>query len=460
MLTISTTRQPATDLGFLLHKNPERVHEFSLPFGTCHILYPEANESRCTAAMFVNIDPVRLVRGKGEASGAMDQYVNDRPYTANSYMSVAIGDALGTALGGRCKQKPELVDEPLPLEIRIPVIACRGGEGRLVELFGPLGYKVESIHLQLDSQFPEWGESIYFDVKLSGSQTVRDCLRHLYILLPVLDAKKHYYMDKQEIDKLVAKGAGWLEQHPLKEWIVRSYLGRKPSLMLQALEQLSNAEEEIALIESSSTDEDLVPEPRKQNLHQQRHDRIVEVVRDLAPKTVVDLGCGEGKLIRKLLRIKDITRILGMDVSLIDLEKAERKLHLEDAGPKLTERIQLIHGSLMYRDRRIEGFDLATVVEVIEHLDAARLAAFEKVVFQFARPQTVLVTTPNREYNAVYGINDELRHSDHRFEWTRDEFQSWTMKICEAYGYECRVEGIGETHDTFGSPSQMGVFTR
>ena len=443
-------------------------------FGKVHVVYPEATEERTTATLLLEIDPVRLVRGSGnsEAQGSLAQYVNDRPYVASSFVSVALAEMFGATMSGRSKSRQELVDTPIPLEIHIPVLPCRSDEGRIKRLFEPLGYEVTAVRLPLDEKFPEWGTSPYYDVKLKGMVTVRDAMRHLYSLLPTLDARKHYFMDPTEVQKLLSKGEGWLENHPEKDWVVRASLGRKPSLMRQALEQLSNAEE-VLEVEAGAVDEVMAApddageevaaattkKEKAVSLHQLRHQRIVELVREIKPRSLVDLGCGEGKLMRLLVPIRGLDRILGMDVSYFELEKATKKLRLEDAGPRVMERIELIHGSLMYRDDRIAGFDACTVIEVIEHLDPPRLAAFERVVFQYARPKTVLLTTPNREYNAVYEV-EEFRHTDHRFEWTREEFQAWGDRIADLYQYQVRYEGIGDEHEEYGQPSQMAVFTR
>ena len=463
MISIATTHQPATDLGYLLHKNPSRVHEVELTFGKGIVVFPEATNERCEAAIIVQIDPVALVRGKGEGRGSIAQYVNDRPYVASSFTSVALVELLSTAINGKCKDRPELVDTAIPLEINIPVLSCRSGESSIRELFEPLGYNVQATELPLDDQFPEWGASGYFQVCLTGLLTVRDALRHLYVLLPVLDARKHYFLDRNEIDKLVKKGEGWLADHPKKNWIVRSYLSRKPSFVRDALEQMANIEPELESQEEALDEALIAPveiEDRKKSLHEQRHDHIVEIVRANKPKSVVDLGCGDGKLIRKLVPIQGIERIVGMDVSYYELEKATRIMKLEERGPALRERIQFIHGSLMYRDARLEGFDLATVIEVIEHLDPPRLSAFERVVFECAKPRTVLVTTPNRDYNVLYVDMPGLRHEDHRFEWSRDEFKAWCERVAERFGYRVEIEGLGEADETLGSPSQLGVFTR
>src|SRR6476659_9411270 len=127
LLTITTTHQPATDLGYLLHKNPERLHSFELSFGKAHVFYPEAAPDRCTAALLLDVDPVGLVRnrkGPSGEGGTLDQYVNDRPYVASSFLSVAIARVLGSALAGRSKGRPELTEVRMPLEAKISVLPC------------------------------------------------------------------------------------------------------------------------------------------------------------------------------------------------------------------------------------------------------------------------------------------------------------------------------------------------
>lgn len=470
MLLISTTYRPATDLGYLLHKNPARTHALDLSFGQAWVAYPEASEDRTTAALIVDLDPVRLVRGSEQARGTLAQYVNDRPYVASSFVSVALVEAFGTAMAGRSKERPELAETPIPLEIEIPVLPCRSHPDRIGRLFGPLGYTVEVEPLPLDPEFPEWGESGLYHVTLRGTVTLRDALRQIYLLLPVLDAKKHYYLDNAEVAKIIQKGEGWLSSHPEKDWILRSSLGRRPSLVRDALEQLANVEEDL-LLESEATDDALAgPELEEQapdagpakpvvSLHQKRHERVVEVIRDLKPNSVIDVGCGEGRLMRMLIPIQGLQRIVGMDVSTMALERASKTLFLDKATPRYAERVQLIHGSLLYRDDRLRGFDVCAAVEVIEHLDLPRLDAFERVIFGDAQPGVVIVTTPNREYNAVYEI-EAMRHDDHRFEWSRAEFAEWVQKIGEKFGYSAEIEGLGEAHEIYGAPSQMAVFKR
>src|SRR5947209_8250486 len=391
LLTITTTHQPTTDLGFLLHKNPDKLQSFTLSFGQAHVFYPDATAARCTAALLVEIDPIQLVRGKGGEGFALQQYVNDRPYAASSFLSVAIAQVFGTALGGRSKSRPELAETPIPLETHIAALPARGGEAMIHRLFAPLGYEVRAARGPLDSQFPQWGESPYFEVDLAGTVRLRDLLSHLYVLIPVLDDEKHYWVGADEIDKLLRHGREWLPAHPERALIADRYLARQRSLAREALARLRDAETDPDEEEEEHGREESAVEERV-NLHEQRHGAVLAALRAAGAHSVLDLGCGEGRLLQSLLPERTFERITGMDVSYRALERAAQRLHLDRMPERQRARISLIHGSLMYRDRRLAGFDAATVVEVIEHLDPARLAAFERVLFEFARPETVILT--------------------------------------------------------------------
>jgi 3' terminal RNA ribose 2'-O-methyltransferase Hen1 len=465
LLTITSTQPPATDLGYLLHKNPARVQTFDLAFGQAHVFYPEVNDERCTVALLLDIDPVGLVRdrrGPAGNGGLLAQYVNDRPYVASSFLSVAIAQVLRNALIGQSKERPELAETLLPLTARISVLPCRGGEEVLRKLFEPLGYLVRATHHVLDEKFPEWGESTYYTVELEATCRLRDLLTHLYVLIPVLDDEKHYWVGNDEVEKLLRRGEGWLASHPEKEQIVRRYLKYQRPLARAALAQLTVDEtvdpEEAA--EAHAIAEDALEE--KISLNTQRIGSVLAVLRQSGAKRVIDLGCGEGRLLRALLTDKSFTEIYGMDVSYRSLEMARERMHFDRLPPRQQERIKLMQGSLTYRDDRLAGFDAATVIEVIEHLDPPRLSAFERVLFEYARPAVVVVTTPNAEYNVKFEDLPvgKLRHHDHRFEWGRDEFRDWAGKISARFGYAVRLLPVGPEDTAVGAPTQMGVFTR
>ncbi len=462
LLTITNTLMPATDFGYLLFKNPGKLHTKELSFGKAHLFYPEATEERCTVAVLLDVDPVALVRGRhsGGESGPLAQYVNDRPYVASSFMSVAIGQLFGTAMTGRSKDRPELAKQPLPLTVTIPVLPCHGGEILLRRLFEPLGYIVTATRHILDDNYPEWGLSYYYSVELSASVKISELLTHLYVLIPVLDDEKHYWVGDDEVEKLLRHGEGWLSSHPERELIANRYLKHQRSLtrelMSQLIEEEAPCEDEIEEIKAA---EELALEETV-SLNTKRMDAVVSVLIDSGAHSVLDLGCGEGRLIRSLLKNRQFDKILGMDVSCRILEKAKDRLRLEGLPQMQQDRVELIQGSLMYRDSRLSGYEAAAVVEVIEHLDSSRLAAFERVLFEFAHPATVVLTTPNREYNVKWSSlpDGKMRHRDHRFEWTRQEFQSWTSGIAKRFGYSVTFHPVGDEDDLVGSATQMGIF--
>jgi 3' terminal RNA ribose 2'-O-methyltransferase Hen1 len=331
----------------------------------------------------------------------------------------------------------------------------------LRKLFEPLGYAVRAQRHTLDTRFPEWGESAYYTVELSKETTVMEFFNHLYVMIPVLDNHKHYYVDKSEIDKLIKRGEGWLANHPEKETIARRFLKNSTSYTREALERLIevNPADEEAIEEKTTVPEDDVESSI--NLNEERLGSVLAVLKSAHAESVVDLGCGEGKLLKLLLKEKSFKKIVGLDVSIRSLEKASERLNLQELAPLQKERIQLLHGSLMYRDSRLSGFDAAAIIEVIEHLDVPRLRAFERVVFEFARPKMVVLTSPNREYNVLWDTvgPDKLRHSDHRFEWTRAEFSEWANNIAQKYGYTVRFLPIGKEAKDVGAPTQMAIFT-
>jgi len=461
LLTIRTTLAPATDLGYLLHKNPARPQSFDLSFGQAHVFYPEVSNDACTAALLLDVDAVALVRGARGEGRTLAQYVNDRPYVASSFLSVALAQVFGSALGGRCKDRPELAETPMPLEARLEVVPSRGGAEFLRRLFEPLGYTVGLQAYPLDSQFPDWGESPYFSLTLTGTVRLADLLTHLYVLIPTLDSGKHYAIGDEEVEKLIRKGEGWLAAHPERETIVHRYLKGRRSLVRDALAQLTQEEEpEAEAVTLHDREEEAVE--KKISLHEQRLGAVLAALKGSGAKRVLDLGCGEGRLLSLLLADKQFSEILGMDVSYRTLEMAQDKLHLDRLPPMQRERIRLLQGSLIYRDARLGGYDAAAVVEVIEHLDANRLAAFARALFEFARPGTVVITTPNVEYNPKFETlpAGRFRHKDHRFEWTRAEFQGWADGVCGRFGYAVRILPIGPEDAEVGAPSQMAVFER
>jgi len=341
------------------------------------------------------------------------------------------------------------------MEARLTPLRCRGGIDLARTLFEPLNYTVAGSRV---------AESAYWDVTLSGITQVSKLLTHLYVLIPVLDDQKHYWVAEDEIEKLLRHGEGWLPSHPARDLITRRYLKYQKRLTRLALERLETVDDSLADAEdpadASEVAEGAPPAP-KQRLHDQRLDRVAEALKASGAISVLDLGCGSGKLLGRLLKARQFTRICGVDASSRELEIAAERLHLGEMAPSQRERITLLHGALTYRDRRLAGFDAAAIVEVIEHIDPPRLSAFADAVFGATHPKTIILTTPNAEYNARYEALDEgeLRHADHRFEWTRAEFAAWANAAAAKFGYALEFDQIGEADPELGAPTQMVVFT-
>ena len=461
LLEISTTHSPATDLGYLLHKHPDRLQSFKMACGKAHIFYPEATAERATMCLLLDVDPIALVRGKNNAvrkGFSLGQYVNDRPYVAGSLMSAAIAKTLSTALNGTCTGKPELAGQSLPLQARVSVVSAPAqGDALIRSFFEPLGYRVAVTGMELDDQFPEWGQSRYFVLELSHHTTMQSLLTHLYVLLPALDQNKHYYVGESEVDKLLQKGEGWLESHPECERIVRRYLKHFKGLARVALERLLDKEGDSQPAESTTSETDT---KERITLHDKRLQAVTDKLLESGAGKVLDLGCGEGKLLKKLLPYAQFRKIAGVDISYQALIRARDRLKLVQMSTLERERVELFQGALTYRDKRFDGYDAAALVEVIEHLDEDRLLALERSIFEFSKPVTVIITTPNREYNVVFESMDpeSFRHDDHRFEWTRAEFEAWAKRVAAAHHYQVAFYPIGEEAPEVGAPSQMAIF--
>lgn len=361
LLTVSTTHVPATDLGYLLHKHPERVQAFEVSVGTAQVFYPEATPQRCTAALLLEVDPVGLVRGRKGPAGdgfSLRQYVNDRPYAASSMVSVALAQVFGSALAGRCDARPELAASPIPLQLRLPALPCRGGPTLASRLFEPLGWQVDGRAIPLDEQFPAWGDSPYVDLLLAGTCRLADALNHLYVLLPVLDDAKHYWVSPDEVDKLIRAGAGWLGGHPERELITRRYLKHRGELVRSAIARLAEVDDaEPEALDNATAGPEVGDEPdRPVPIAEQRRGAVLAVLRAAGAHRVADLGCGEGALLAELLDDPTFTEIIGTDVSARALTVAARRLRLDGMPESRRERLSLFQSSLCYRDTRLPGW--------------------------------------------------------------------------------------------------------
>ncbi|MDO5029331.1 MAG: 3' terminal RNA ribose 2'-O-methyltransferase Hen1 [Corynebacterium sp.] len=429
----------ARDLGFILRKHPDRVHEATLKFGVARVFFPQATDSECTASLWVVIDRDELLRLKQYRADTFNLtgYINDRQWAASSLLTVALKSVFSTAM---TMGKPSHYDEAAS-ELTATVAAVPGTEEEIRALFEPLGWVVAC-----DFSNNIAGQKFSPTVTLSGSATVRDLLNHLYILLPVLDGGKHYWVDDREIDKLVSRAQDWLPTHPQREKILGRYLADQRGLVNEAVVKLAG-----------NVDVHRSEKP----LNRQRQERVLREVNALRPRSVVDIGCGSGVLLGPLLENPRIAQVVGTDVSPVELAKAHKALNVDRMPERKAERLELFQSSVTYADERIADMDVAILMEVIEHIDIDRLPALERNIFGHARPQYVIVTTPNSEYNACYPnlAEGEFRHLDHRFEFSRAEFQQWAKTVAEKFNYLVDFDGIGDIDQTHGQPTQMAVFS-
>ena len=296
------------------------------------------------------------------------------------------------------------------------------------------------------------GNSPYYEVELQCVRPLKEVLAHLYVLIPVLDDEKHYYVGEEEIDKLMRRGGEWLAGHPLRDLVVERYLKHQRGLKQAALSRL--------LVEEAGEAEDHAGEEALEaelSLNQQRLTAVFEKLKASGARRVLDLGCGEGRLLARLAAEVQFTEVAGMDVSPQALSRARRRLERLPRG----EQVAVFQGSLAYRDARLNGYDAAALVEVVEHLDPPQLRACERAVFEFARPAAVVITTPNAEYNAHWDALPAgvFRHPDHRFEWRRAEFGAWAEAVGKRYGYAVRIAPVGPEDPELGAPTQMAIFS-
>jgi 3' terminal RNA ribose 2'-O-methyltransferase Hen1 len=478
LLTITTTARPATDLGYLLVKHPGRVQAFEQSFGTAHVFYPEAEEDRCTAALLLDVDPVKLAKTRKTPDLSLGQYVNDRAYAASSLLASAMANVFRTAMRGHSADRPQLAETPIPLRITLPALPCRGGPEVATSLFEPLGWHVDARPVPLDERFPEWGDSRYVTLTIEGELTLSAALNQLYVLLPVLDDSKHYWIAADEVDKLVRAGEGWLAAHPARARITRRYLANRRGLVRTALARLADADDtsDDALDRHPIDEEPPVSDPTAAEpgppedatraatppvpLAERRIQAVLDVLRAEQASTVIDLGCGSGRLVSRLLQESYVQAVAGTDVSSRAMAVAQRRLDPLRLPRAQRDRLSLFGAALTYADERFRGYDAAVLMEVIEHVDVPRLPAVERVVFGDAVPRVVIVTTPNAEYNVRYEGLTGHRHPDHRFEWSRAEFGAWTARVAGTYGYRVRHVPVGDDDPEVGAPTQMGVFVR
>lgn len=442
-LSLTVRGSGADVVSFLIAKNPNNPYERDEKGFKVRLVYPIFNKDEVQFVIYVKPDPVDLVRNSSDLFD-ITHYINDREFAVSSLFITTIRKALGTALNGKPDEEYlKWVDHNFEMELSFGPVATELEDHEIVGLFEPIGYIVEiergvsTIREKSSARF----------ISISGKQSVQNALKHVSILIPVIDNYKHYFLDEREIEKLDRYGEGWLENHPLKQLIV------KRALRFNALISQSKYYEKKQYIPKHG-------ESPKVRLNDLRYEYILNYIKTLPnKKTIVDLGAGEGRLSVQLGFVEGVQEILSIEPSNKARIKAIERFDQVIAKERYVKP-QSLPGSLFYYDSRLQNKDILILCEVIEHIDEDRLPKIFETIFNDYRPKTLIVTTPNQEYNVLYEMDEEIRHEDHRFEWTRAEFAQNVEAWARNYPYQVSFQCIGEEHTTYGHPTQMAIFRR
>jgi 3'' terminal RNA ribose 2''-O-methyltransferase Hen1 len=455
LLTITYKGKDTQDLGYMLFKNPNRPQSVKLTTGSAYVYYPKVSDEETTIALLLDINSLDLAKGekgKDVQPQSLFDYVNDRPYVASSFLATAMNKVFGTAISGRGDEYQELVDSKLNLSATIHMFPCPVDKERINKVFEPLGYEVNYETFLLDNKFPEWGDSKYVNLTVSGNVVLRDLLKQIILLIPVFDKFKHYDVSNQdELNKLLKLGDGWLSDHPEKDFIVNRYLQFKKGLVNKAQEHLKSDVDEI----EESIDKAVTE--KEESLNTTRFNSVINELIKIEAKSVLDIGCSNGKLLEAIRDKMPNIKLAGIDVHLKAVSIADKMANKKDL-----DKIDFFQSSILYKDKRFKGYDAVTAIEVMEHIDEFKLYLFEKVLFGYINPRVAILTTPNKDYNENYdNINNKgLRHFDHRFEFTKREFESWVTKICSKYGYIYFFKSIGKADEKDQQPTLMVTFMK
>ena len=444
-LTIKATGENVKVISHLLAKNPNNIYERKNKGHFIRLFYSTFTETELDVTIFVTPDPLALIKHTSNAYDIV-HYINDREFAVSSIFTSLIRSALGTALNGQPKEEyAKWVDTPFMFQFSFGPVVSSLSDAEIQGLFEPLGYQVDIEYGETDYSFQLKAKSTARFLTISGAVTLQKALQQLFVLIPVMDNYKHYFIDESEVEKIQRYGEGWLDTHPEREFIIRKALRFKEIYSL--MKENTEIEEEEKI-------------PKSPRLNELRYDKIIETINDLpTKKSVVDFGSGEGKLAACLGFVVGVQEILAVEPSERETLKAVKRFEKIRSKEEFVEPTTM-WGSLFYYDERLENKDVIILCEVIEHIDEERLGKAMHLIVNNYKPQALIITTPNQEYNAVYDMTDAKRHLDHRFEWTREEFE----KSCEDWNhlgnYNLEFEGIGEAHEVYGHPTQMCKFVR
>lgn len=442
LFKITTKNRDPNDLSFLLHKHHAKIHNVETRHGQAIVFFSEKSYDVTSCCVTMEIDSIGLTKRFDHGNGqiGLDAYVNDSPYSYSQIMNSAVRKVFGTTLTGVCKMKPELSSLEIDFEILLTPVRVPSKD-LVVNLFEPLGYDITMSDHSKYSKNVDFGLNPYVSIKLKKKGVLSLILSHINVLLGAIDTRRVNEINDDEIESLVNRSISWINEHPKKEFLLQRLLKKKKHVLAAKLMLDPNSEETKAEGEFA---------PRRR-LNDDRHDKIVEIVKSLKPKKLLDLGCGEGNFLKKIAN-EDIEKITGVDSFIEVLRWAKRKTE----GYK---NINLVQSGLTYHDKRLQGYDTATLIEVIEHNDHERLKLIIDNIFGHMSLDNIIISTPNIEYNVIYNVIG-FRHNDHRFEMTRKEFNDWAENIGLTYKYFVSFDGAGEVSSDHGQPTQIAIFRK
>ncbi|KQY91115.1 3' terminal RNA ribose 2'-O-methyltransferase Hen1 [Paenibacillus sp. Root52] len=476
-LILQASGEDAAVVSHLLAKNPNNIYDRTDKGVRVRMVYTRATSSETEVLIHAEPDPVDLVRGSPDGYD-ITQYINDREFVTSSLFCSYIRSALGTALNGKPKEEyTKWVEHPFDLQLSFGPVASDLPDRVVEELFSHLGYAVTLEREELSYSFDLKKRSSVRRIILRGQETVQNALRQLFLLIPVLDNYKHYFISEDEIDKIKRYGDGWLETHPHKELIVkrtlrfaeliRKYESKEGRLSISdnkplSAEDVENDRNELAERSNEASTEASTDDVLTDDLNELRYRAITEVVARLPHRQrIVDMGAGEGKLSARLATIAGVESILAVEPSGQSRLRAMERFAKLEGRHGVFAMPEPIIGSLFYFDEQMQHQDVMILCEVIEHIEAYRLDGIMNTLLQEYQPEVLIVTTPNKEYNDVYAMEQEsFRHHDHRFEWTRAELAERCVEWSAGTNYTYTIQGIGEQVEGYGQPTQMIIFGR
>ncbi|MNM55135.1 RNA repair, ligase-Pnkp-associating, region of Hen1 [compost metagenome] len=434
-------------ISYFLGKNPINPYIKETKYGTIEVKFIEYKSNFVDVYIVFRSKGLEMVK-ESEFKG-LEHYINDREFSISTIFLSNVKNSIGHVLSYDYDE----IDTNFDFSLTLGPISTKLPNEAILELFEPLGYDTEIKEIQLDYDFKIESSGVY-EITLNKTCNIVSLFRHIYVLIPVIDNYKHHFISKDEVDKLLRLGDGWLATHPKNEFISKRYVGYRESLFKTVITSLENEKE----VEESKIEEQ---KEEKVGLGKLRYLEFAKQVENLGVTEVVDMGAGEGRLIELLAKNKNLNQLIACEPTLTGRQRMYARIDKLDRKKLLSIKPQVIQSSLFYKDYRLVNKECIVLCEVIEHINADRIDNVMDIILNYNKPKHFIISTPNFEYNVLYEtMKTKFRHGDHRFEMTRKEFKEFIDKHAERCGYDVEYVGIGESHEQYGYATQMAVMKR